>query len=50
MDPWDVYFATLVGMILHPGYQREGTQKLTIEDCAKLADQMYALREKKCQQ
>lgn len=43
-DPWDVYFASLAGWLLHPGYQRPGTAIPTIEDVAELADQMMEER------
>lgn len=41
---WDIYFSTAVGWTLHPGYQREGSQILTIEDCAEIADEMLLIR------
>ena len=44
MDEWDIYFATIVGMQLHPGYTREGTEPLTIEQCAQLADKMMEVK------
>ena len=49
MTVWDLYFAGLVAMTLHPGFNREGTVKPTIEDCAETADQMITERNKRCQ-
>jgi len=40
MTVWEIYYASLVAMTLHPGYGREGTIKPTLEDCAKIADKM----------
>lgn len=37
---WDFYFATVVGMCLHPGHR-----VLDLENCAVLADKMLQLRE-----
>jgi len=40
MSPWEIYFASLVAMTLHPGYTREGTKKPSLTDCARIADEM----------
>ncbi len=45
MEVWDIYFASLVAMTLHPGAGTRGHHKLTIEDCAKIADEMMEERE-----
>lgn len=37
---WSVFFATVVGMSLHPGATRDGAKRMSIDDCAVLADQM----------
>lgn len=39
---WCLYFATLVGWTLHPGYLKPGAERLTIEQCGILADAMIA--------
>lgn len=43
---WDFYFAHIVGWSLHPGYKREGTDQLTLEECAEFVDLMLKEREK----
>lgn len=40
MEIWDVYFASLCGWLLHPGYLREGVQRPTMESLARMADEM----------
>ena len=45
MTPWEIYFASLVAMTLHPGYTREETQKPTLSECAELADRMSEHRQ-----
>ncbi len=47
MNTWDIYFATLVGMALHPGYTREGTKKPTLDELANLTDEMMNIRSKR---
>jgi len=37
-----LYFGTLVGWTLHPGYLKPGSERLTLEQCAILADAMVA--------
>lgn len=44
MEVWDLYFASVVTMSLHPGYEREGANRLTLRECADLADRMVRLR------
>lgn len=49
MDVFDIYFASLCALTLHPGYEREGTERPSIEECAQLALEMIEEREKiKC--
>ena len=43
MTAWQLYFATLVGMAMHPGYSREGMHRPTLEECAEMADRMVRL-------
>ncbi len=40
MDKFDLFFATLAGWALHPGYLREGSTLPTLETCAIMAEQM----------
>ena len=44
MEVFDLYFATIVGMNLHPGTTREGAKKLSLEECAALATEMLYVR------
>lgn len=45
MEVWDLYFATLAGWTLHPGYKRAGTTQIDLMDCARLANQMMEIRQ-----
>lgn len=44
MDPWDIYFASLCGWLLHPGYLRQDAVAPTLEYIANLADEMVEIR------
>ena len=46
MGVFDIYFASLVSMAMHPGYNRENVTQPTLEDCAEKAQEMIAIRDK----
>jgi len=46
MEVFDVYFATIVGMAIHPGYSRENVKQLTLKECAEVAAEMIQIRQK----
>ena len=41
---FDVYFASLMSMQMHPGAGTKEHQKLTLEDCRDVALQMIEIR------
>jgi hypothetical protein len=41
---WDLYFAQVVGMNLHPGTTRDNAREMTLEECADLVDKMLEVR------
>jgi len=42
---WDMYFASIVSMSIHPGTNRENAIKRSVEQCARLADEMMEQRD-----
>lgn len=47
MSDWDLYFTTVVGWQMHPGYLREGAKPLSLSECAAVADEMLLLKEER---
>lgn len=47
---WDMYFAAICSMAVHPGYNRPDTEPLNIQQCGVIADAMLAERNKRWQQ
>ena len=43
MDKFDLYFATLAGWVLHPGYLRADCFPPTLGACAVLAEEMVGI-------
>ena len=41
---WDMYFSSLAGWSMHPGYYRENATKPTLQECAHIADEMVFVR------
>jgi hypothetical protein len=44
MEVFDMYFATIVSMAIHPGYARDNVKQMTLEDCAEKAAEMIEIR------
>ncbi len=45
---WDLFFSGMVGWSYHPGYFKEGAKRMTLEECAAVADDMLSIRRDRC--
>jgi len=44
METVDLYFCSLAAWLYHPGYQKEGTKKPTLDEIADTVDAMLKIR------
>ena len=44
---WDMYFAGIVSMATHPGFNKPDTEHMSIRECAIIADLMMDERDQR---
>ena len=44
---WDIYFGGIMSINYHPGTTKENAKRLSIEECAQIADAMLKERDKR---
>lgn len=44
INVFDLYYGTLVGMAMHPGFNRDNVVQPNLEECAEIAQKMVEIR------